>query len=228
MTLTSTALNVSLPWVEANGANSVVVVPTNPNFVDWRFNDKSGTGEYFMIENRQQTGYDSELPGCGLLIWHIDEAVTSTNAANANEAHPLVDLLQADGKNDLDKKTNRGDDGDPYPGSSKNERFFAGSTPSSNFYALPSYISITDISPGCADIKYADMSNISTFVNRAASGAGADGTQARPYKTLATGVGNTANFGTVGLFPGTYNEPMTLSRPMTLRSTDGVVIIGRP
>ena len=59
--------------------------------------------------------------------------------------------------------------------------------------------------------------------------AGANGTQALPYKTLAAGVNNTADFGTVGLFPGTYNEPMTLNRPMTLRSTDdGVVIIGRP
>ncbi len=28
--------------------------------------------EYFLIANRQQWGYDSALPGSGLLIWHID------------------------------------------------------------------------------------------------------------------------------------------------------------
>ncbi|MDG9711822.1 M6 family metalloprotease domain-containing protein [Streptomyces sp. DH10] len=29
--------------------------------------------EYFLLENRQRTGYDTSLPGDGLLIWHIDE-----------------------------------------------------------------------------------------------------------------------------------------------------------
>lgn len=28
--------------------------------------------EYYLIENRQQTGWDSELPGSGLLVFHVD------------------------------------------------------------------------------------------------------------------------------------------------------------
>ncbi|MCL7413707.1 MAG: M6 family metalloprotease domain-containing protein, partial [ANME-2 cluster archaeon] len=35
--------------------------------------DISGTNQYFLVENRQRTGYDSYLPEAGILIWHIDE-----------------------------------------------------------------------------------------------------------------------------------------------------------
>ncbi len=51
----------------------------NPSGVDWLFYSHSGTGEFFLVENRQNNsgaGYDDGLPGCGLLIWHIDESVT--------------------------------------------------------------------------------------------------------------------------------------------------------
>ena len=32
-------------------------------------------GEYFLVENRAQIGYDAYLPDAGLAIWHIDETV---------------------------------------------------------------------------------------------------------------------------------------------------------
>ena len=44
-----------------------VQVLDNPGGVDWVNNGPSGTGEYFLIENRQKTGYDAALPGCGIL-----------------------------------------------------------------------------------------------------------------------------------------------------------------
>ncbi|MCS7258567.1 MAG: hypothetical protein NZ601_04295, partial [candidate division WOR-3 bacterium] len=31
--------------------------------------------EYFLIENRRKTGFDVNLPGQGLLIYHIDDSV---------------------------------------------------------------------------------------------------------------------------------------------------------
>ena len=73
-----------------------------PSGVDWLFNSHSGTGEYFLVENRQhEAGYDDGLPGCGLLIWHVDESVIYDNTANGNENHALVWLEQADGLNEL-------------------------------------------------------------------------------------------------------------------------------
>jgi immune inhibitor A len=71
---------------------------------------KEGTGgsEYFLIENRQRTGYDADLPGGGLLVWHIDDAQPD----NTNEDHYKVGLVQADGHRDLELNHNRGDAGD--------------------------------------------------------------------------------------------------------------------
>ena len=55
----------------------------------------SGGDEYFLVENRQRTGYDAALPGDGLLIWHIDDSVQN----NDNDAHRLVDLEERDAAN---------------------------------------------------------------------------------------------------------------------------------
>jgi uncharacterized repeat protein (TIGR01451 family) len=81
----------------------------------------SHTGEYFLVENRQKTGFDAALPSSGLLLWHIDEAQTSN--ANENYAgcsactgHYKVQLIQADNKWEMEKNINRGEAGDPYPG----------------------------------------------------------------------------------------------------------------
>jgi M6 family metalloprotease-like protein len=126
----------------------------NPFGVDWSFQVTSGVGEYFLVENRQRTGYNAGLPGSGLLIWHIWEGVTSSNSANQNEAgRRLIDLREADGLNDLDAKVNSGDAGDPYPGSSNNTVFDDTSNPSSKLYCSSgigfcdeSYVSVTNIS----------------------------------------------------------------------------------
>jgi immune inhibitor A len=110
---------------------------------------KDGTpgSEYFLVENRQQTRFDADLPGAGVLIWHIDEAITH----NRDEAHYRVALMQADGKRDLENDANRGDGGDCYPGTSNNTSFTGTSTPNSKSYAgVDTCVSLTGISPSGA------------------------------------------------------------------------------
>ena len=97
-----------------------------------KFSNISRPEEYFLIENRTKFGFDYALPGEGLLIYHIDDAVYG----NSGERKQVY-LLQADGRDDLmdtSSRENRGDDGDPYPGSSDNVSFSPESTPSSNWY----------------------------------------------------------------------------------------------
>ena len=88
--IVGTAGSVSLSQIETT--QRAVQLLNNPGGVDWSFNQHSGTGEYFLLENRQTYGYDAGLPGCGLLIWHIDETRTATNAANATDSRRLVSL----------------------------------------------------------------------------------------------------------------------------------------
>jgi M6 family metalloprotease-like protein len=86
---------VALAQAETNAR--AVRLRANPNGVDWSFGSRSGNGEYFLLENRQRVGYDQALRGCGVLIWHVNEAVTSGNSANANEAGArLLDLEEGD------------------------------------------------------------------------------------------------------------------------------------
>ena len=147
---------VQLQQVETN--QRVVQLLNNPGGVDWEFKARSGTGEYFLLENRQKVGFDAGLPSCGVLIWHIDETRTFQNTANGDENRKLVDLEEADGLRNLDNNTNRGDAGDPYPGSSNNHTFNDTSNPNSKLYSnAASGVSVTNINGPCGATMQVDI-----------------------------------------------------------------------
>ncbi|HEY3219493.1 MAG TPA: M6 family metalloprotease domain-containing protein [Gemmatimonadales bacterium] len=110
-------------------------------------------GEYFLLENRQRQQSDTALirfhcaragnpVGCGggLLVWHVDQVKldNSGNGVNSGPIHGL-ELMQADAFGNLDAAavstnlcpstsmflgcSNRGDAGDPYPGTTGNTGF---------------------------------------------------------------------------------------------------------
>jgi immune inhibitor A len=116
--------------VTGSGAITIPDVKTSRN-VHRLWKDGAGGPEYFLLENRQRTNYDANLPGDGLLIWHIDEA----QSGNTDENHYKVGLVQADARRNLELAQNRGDAGDPYPGSTGNTSFNANSTPNSRSFA---------------------------------------------------------------------------------------------
>jgi immune inhibitor A len=74
-----------------------------------------GGPEYFLLENRQQSGRDAALPGHGLALWHVDER----QGDNTNPIAYRVGLVQADGKRDLELNRNDGDAADLFPGTKK-------------------------------------------------------------------------------------------------------------
>lgn len=55
--------------------------------------------DYFLLENRQQTGWDSYLPSHGLMITrvHFDSVNWAANAVNNNTLLLGVDIMEADG-----------------------------------------------------------------------------------------------------------------------------------
>ena len=70
--------------------------------------------EYFLLENRQPAGWDSYIPGHGMLVWHIDynKNVWDENRVNSNPSHQYVDIEEADNQRDLSSMA-----GDAFPGS---------------------------------------------------------------------------------------------------------------
>jgi immune inhibitor A len=110
-----------------------------------------GGAQYFLAENRQQTGFDSALPSEGLMIYHVDENVHGNDdqwyPGYTDFGHYQVALEQADGDWDLEHDTNGGDSGDPYPGSANNRTFNDTSTPDSKGYNFATtYVGVTNIS----------------------------------------------------------------------------------
>ena len=96
--------------------------------------------EYFLLENRQKTGVDAEIPGSGLAIWHIDSEKTTQypdrNEVNGDTDRKGVDLEEADGRDELDElPAHRGDTGDLFPGSTENRAFSPEGYPNSDTYA---------------------------------------------------------------------------------------------
>lgn len=102
--------------------------------------------EYFLFENRQQTGWDTYLPGHGMLIWHIDfvQSVFDANQVNNNSSHQYVEIEKASGvKNASDFTTYAGWS---WPGTKNRTQFTDATNPSMKTWTgKPLNLPITDI-----------------------------------------------------------------------------------
>lgn len=80
-------LDVTLPPIAENRAARISTERAN---------------EYFLLENRQQTGWDTYLPGHGMLIWHIDynPNIWDRNVVNRDPTHQYVDIVEANSATD--------------------------------------------------------------------------------------------------------------------------------
>jgi len=119
--------------------------PTSSNFNVLKVTPGTGK-QYFLVENRQLTGYDRALydvtagvTGGGILIWHVDEApfdvydnrgTTSQSRGNDNNGHRGLDLekLWPNNSTAKDKPSN------PFYVAGPTGTFDATTAPNSNFH----------------------------------------------------------------------------------------------
>lgn len=117
-------------------------------YINCQPNRTQGTGyEWFILENRQFTGWDEFIPGHGLLIYHYDYTMEKVadfwnyNGPNNNARHRCLYIKPADGIDDDNTRS-----GDTYPGSSSNTMFTDFSTPNAlNWAGDPTNVPITNI-----------------------------------------------------------------------------------
>lgn len=92
------AANLHIPFIEGNQAYRIKT--DNPD-------------QYYILENRQLTGWDAYIPGHGMLVWYIDydADIWAVNEVNNDPDRQRVDIIEADNiKTDVSRA------GDTFPG----------------------------------------------------------------------------------------------------------------
>ena len=112
------------PQVISASATGLRLRPSHSNGDVMRIDYGMPSRQFFLLENRQQTGFDQYIPAAGLAIYHVDEnrwfdVCTSYNYETCNNndpSHYLVDLEQPDGQRELNSSNyENGDAGDVWP-----------------------------------------------------------------------------------------------------------------
>ncbi len=88
--------------------------------------------EYYLLENRQRNGWDTHLPGEGLVVLHVDfdQMTWMTNRVNATPTHQRCTLVPADNHQ---RKIWNTQDSIPYP-QAGNDSLTATSLPAANVF----------------------------------------------------------------------------------------------
>lgn len=75
--------------IDYNGVYSLkpTTVASSGDLVAYRINNAARPNEYFMVEYRNNniTGYDSSLPGSGLIVYRIKQGITGNSLAKKND-----------------------------------------------------------------------------------------------------------------------------------------------
>lgn len=111
----------------ASGMTATVAASSNDFLLHAR-----NASEYFIIENRRQSGRDASLPDAGLAIWHVEVNGSNSNEQMTAAKHYECSLEQADGRFDLERRVNTGDAEDLYGGAAST--FGAATSPSSRWW----------------------------------------------------------------------------------------------
>lgn len=108
----------------------------------YRLNYENNGMEYFLLENRQKSGWDYHLPGHGMLIFRVDRSASgwNSNCSNCDSLHLGFELITANETEHYAQgygsyKYYNYNGGQPFPGTTNNRSFTDTSSPSSKAYA---------------------------------------------------------------------------------------------
>lgn len=191
--------------------------------------------EYYILENRQLTGWDAGLPGRGLLIVHVDydADVWAGNGPNDDPGHQRMTWIAADNKYQYEMYsgekyyTEAGAKNDPFPYGKVNA-FNKSTTPAAKFYNKNSdgtyYLdtsveNITQNADGTISFLYRGVSNVKAPVF---SPVGGRYTEAQSVTISCETEGATIYYTVDGTTPTAssvvYNSPITVAETVTIKA----------
>jgi M6 family metalloprotease-like protein len=119
-------------------SSSTITIPDiTTNNVVYKYNTTT-PGEYFLIENRQQTGFNTDIPGHGLMIYHYNNYEASGSTKNKTHPQGFYPVCASATTNPTSNPADYGNInsvGCPFPGSSGKTSFDDTTTPNSHSWA---------------------------------------------------------------------------------------------
>lgn len=167
--------------------------------------------EFYLFENRQQTGWDKYIPGHGMLVWHVDydQQVFYNNKVNNTKDHQYVDLIEADNIQDYPIGVDGGyyeypestRTGDPFPGSKNVRSFGSKTTPALVSWSKKSLgVELTDIKESNGVISFLATINGNSSVTEIST----DVVSGEIYDIKGVKVGSVNDGNLPSLDPGIY------------------------
>jgi M6 family metalloprotease-like protein len=113
-------------------------------------------GEYFIMENRQKIGFDADIPGNGLIIYHVHSQVASSgnsiNTGHPQKMYPVCASATSNPNSLVSSYGSINSSGCPFPGSTNKKSFTDATLPGSISWAGASLNKpITNITSHTAD-----------------------------------------------------------------------------
>ena len=211
--------------LQTTGSNSYIIY------------NKGNNNEYYLLENRQKTGWDTSLPGAGLLILHVDydADVWSHNKPNDDPAHQRMTWIAADNEyqynltsNGKKSYTRAGMANDPFPYGSVNS-FGKNTTPAATlynantdgtYYLDSSVENITQNSDGTISFNFKGIGNV--YMPNLSPEGGRFAKDQTVTVTIAAETGATIYYTTNGDTPTTtstlYTAPFTVNTTTTVKA----------
>ena len=191
--------------------------------------NKGNRNEFFMLENRQQKGWDGGIPGEGLLILHVDydADVWADNGPNNDPSHQRMTWIPAD--NDYQYKivgsgkeyTTEGASTDPFPygaidafgGSTMPAAKFFNKNSDKTYYLDSSVEQITQNDNGMVSFLFRAKSNV-----KAPTFSQSEGLVTISCETQGATIYYTLDGSTPTTESTIYSEPFTLDEPTIVKA----------
>jgi len=126
---------IQFGWVVPTVLNSALTISSMPNSAEnpvaYRINTTTNN-EYFLLENRQKVKFDSDVPGNGLIIYHVHSNVGTSgiNDTHPQRMYPVCASSTVQVPNSTPSSYGTiNSAGCPFPGSSNKTSFTDTSTP---------------------------------------------------------------------------------------------------